>query len=72
MLQWFLIGLARAATDFPAVLAPLSGQIVDWALKDQPHVLIRKFAARAALALVDHGMLADRKNLKDRLVKVST
>jgi hypothetical protein len=70
-LQWFLIGIARAATDFPAVLAPFSDQIVDWALKNQPHVLIRQFAARAALALVDHGVLADRDNLKDRLVRVN-
>jgi len=70
-LQWFLIGIARAATEFPATLTPFVNQIVDWALKDQPHVLIRQFAARAALALVEHGVLADRENLKDRLTRVN-
>jgi hypothetical protein len=70
-LQWFLIGIARAATEFPAVLAPFASQIVDWALKDQPHVLIRQFAARAALALVNNGVLVDGDNLKDRLARVN-
>jgi hypothetical protein len=70
-LQWFLIGIARAATEFPAVLVPFANQIVDWALKDQPHVLIRQFAARAALALINNGMLVDRELLKERLVGVN-
>ena len=70
-LQWFMIGIARAATEFPARLAPFADHIVNWALKDQPHVLIRQFAARAALALVEHGVLADRENLKDRLARVN-
>ncbi len=70
-LQWFLIGVARAATEFPATLTPFVNQIVDWALKDQPHVLIRQFAARAGLALMEHGVLADRENLKDRLGRVN-
>lgn len=70
-LQWFLIGIARAATEFPTALAPFADQIVDWALKDQPHVLIRQFAARAVMALVDHGVLADQDNLKERLARVN-
>ena len=70
-LQWFLIGIARAALEFPAVLAPFASQIVDWALKDQPHVLIRLFAARAALALLDHGGLEDHDDLKERLAHVN-
>lgn len=70
-LQWFLIGIARAALDFPAVLAPFASQIADWAVKDQPHVLIRQFAARAALALVGHGALAGRDNLKERLARIN-
>jgi hypothetical protein len=70
-LQWFLIGVERAATEFPAAFTPFASQIVDWALNNQPHVLIRQFAARAALALVNNGALADRDNLKDRLAHVN-
>lgn len=66
-LQWFLIGIARAANDFPAVLAPWAGAIVDWALKDEPHVLIRQFAARAGLALVEYGALANGDDIRERL-----
>lgn len=70
-LQWFLIGIARAAPEFPKVLAPFADQIVDWALKDQSHVLIRQLAARAAFALMNNGGLADKDGLKDRLVSVN-
>ena len=70
-LQWFLIGIARAATEFPVTLAPFANHIVDWALNGQPHVLIRQFAARAALALIDSGVLMDRDDLKGRLAHVN-
>lgn len=70
-LQWFLIGIARAALDYPVALSPLASQIVDWALKDQPHVLIRHFAARAALSLIDHGVLKNENRLKERLLGVN-
>ena len=70
-LQWLLIGIARAANECPAALAAFAGQIVDWALKDQPHVLIREFAARAALALMTNGVLTDRENLKKRLIRIN-
>jgi len=69
--QWFLIGIARAATEFPKVLEPFADQIVDWVLKDQPHVQIRQFAARAAIALINNGTLADKDGLKDRLMRVN-
>jgi hypothetical protein len=68
-LQWFLIGIARGAIEFPATLAPFADQIVDWTLKDQSHVLIRQFAARAALALLKRGELQDRDSLKERLAQ---
>lgn len=70
-LQWFLIGISRAATEFPMALAPFANQIVDWALKSQPHVLIRQFAARAALALINNGVLTDEDNLKERLSHIN-
>lgn len=70
-LQWFLIGVARASIESPATLTPFASQLVDWALKDQPHIMIREFAARAALALVERGILRDDNGLKDRLAKVN-
>lgn len=69
--QWFLIGIARAAVEFPAALAPFAKQLVDWALNDQPHVLIRQFAARAVLSLINNGAMADQDSLKDRLDHVN-
>jgi NACHT domain-containing protein len=70
-LQWFLIGMARGATEFPATLAPFADQIVNWALTGQPHVLIRQFAARTALVLIERGLITDRDNLKERLTHVN-
>jgi len=70
-LQWFLIGIARAAVEYPAVLTPWTEQICNWAINDQPHILIRQFAARAGLALVDNGALANADNLKERLSRLN-
>ena len=58
-LQWLLIGLARAVLEAPSAVAPYTKQLIGWALNDQPHVLIRQFAARAAFQLVVKGYLAD-------------
>jgi NACHT domain len=69
--QWLLIGIARAAIDFPKALAPWANQIVDWALKEQPHVMIRQFAARAGLALIEGGVLEDKDHLRSRLSAVN-
>ena len=55
--QWLLIALSRAAIDHPAVLLPHADFFMHYALKDEPHVLIRHFAAKAALALVNSGNL---------------
>jgi len=66
-LQWLLIGFARAALEAPRVLAPYSGKLIDWALNDQPHVLIRQFAARTALQLIESGYLVDEDGLSELL-----
>jgi hypothetical protein len=66
-LQWLLIGLARAASKNSRGLAPHATQLIDWALKNQPHVLIRQMASRAILQLIDSGDLADEEGLRDRL-----
>jgi hypothetical protein len=70
-LQWLLIGLARAALEIPGSIALYANQLADWALKGQPHVLIRQFAARAALQLIENGYLADENGLLDRLKGVN-
>ncbi len=57
-IQWLMIACARAATDYAASLAPFAERFVDWALNDQPHILIRQFAARTALALLRQGFLS--------------
>ena len=56
--QWLLIAFARAATEYPAVLATFADRFVDLALGDQPHAMIRMFAARAAKELIENGLLS--------------
>lgn len=69
--QWLLIALARAAMDAPHVLAPYAEQLTVWALEGPPHVLMRQFAARAALQLIRSGHLADPGGLSKRLRTVN-
>ncbi len=70
-LQWLLIGLARASLEVPSAVAPYSSQLIDWALGGLPHVLIREFAARTALRLVESGYLHDERGLSARLQSVN-
>lgn len=56
--QWLMIALSRAAIENPAVLAPYWDFFIRFALKDEPHVVIRHFAAKAALALVNNGNIS--------------
>ena len=65
--QWLMIACARAATEYPASLEPFARCFVDWALREQPHVIVRQFAARAALALLQHGVLLPDDRLEERL-----
>ena len=69
--QWLMIAFARAATEHPGALAPLATCFVDWALGDQPHVMIRQFAARTALALLRAGRLPADDRLEERLRHVN-
>ena len=56
---WLLIGLARAARANPVALMEHYSKFVDIALNGIPHVLIRGFAARAALAIITSGAVQD-------------
>ena len=66
-----MIAFARAATEFPGTLAPFATRLVDWALNDQPHVMMRLFAARAALALIKNGVLPGEDHLLEPLSRVN-
>ena len=69
--QWLMIAFARAATQYPEALAPFGPRLVGWALDDQPHVMIRQFAARATLALSEGGAWASDDGMEDRLRAVN-
>jgi hypothetical protein len=51
--QWLLIALARAALDHPEVLARYGAGLIQTTQQGELHLLIRHFAAKAALALID-------------------
>ena len=70
-LQWLLVAFARASIEFPAALAPSASRCVAWAVNDQPHVMIRMFAARTALALIENGVLPAEERLVERLSRVN-
>ena len=72
--QWLLIGLARAAKDHPDLVAPHVNFLIGLAFTGEPHVLIREFAKRTILALLDAGLLESQVDLRQRLsvVNVST
>ena len=69
--QWLLIGLARAAKDQPKLIAPYADFLIQLAFAGEPHVLIREFAKRALLALLDAGDLHSQADLRHRLATVN-
>lgn len=70
--QWLLIGLARAAKDCPDLVATHADFLNEQALAGEPHVLIREFAKRALLALLDAGFLTSQPELRERLSVLNT
>jgi hypothetical protein len=70
--QWLLIALARAAKENPEVLFPHADFLIRLALNGEPHILIRGFAARAALELMDSGVPGyDQPDLREKLLAVN-
>ena len=66
--QWLLIGLSRTAKDYPEYMAPYADFLMKVAFDEEPHVLMREFAKRALLALLDSGYLASKgDDLRQRL-----
>ena len=68
--QWLLIAFARAAVEFPDAVAPFARRIVEIALDSQPHVVVRMFAARAAMALIENEVVP-ASDLLERLSRVN-
>jgi len=55
---WLLIALARTAHDFPAEIARYKNELLSFVLEDNdPHVLMRHFAAHALLTCINVGHL---------------
>lgn len=69
--QWLLIALARAAKETPHAVAVHSDFILKYLQFTEMHVLIREFAKRAALALIDAGVLAPAQREAIARVNVS-
>ncbi|PTM94467.1 AVAST type 3 anti-phage nuclease/ATPase Avs3a [Mycoplana dimorpha] len=70
-LQWFLIGVNRGAIANAAALAPYGQRLMDLALKGEPHILIRLFAARAVRILMDNEIVDDQADLRHTLEHVA-
>ena len=63
---WMLIALARIALDYPAEISKYKDVLLSIATeKNDPHVLMRHFAARALLSCIDAGNL----DLPTRIVR---
>lgn len=69
--QWLLIGLSRAAKDRPDIVAPHADFLINLAFTGEPHALIREFAKRTLLALLDAGLLATQADFRSRLATVN-
>ena len=70
-LQWLLISLARATKEVPSVLAPYATTFIELALNGESHVLIRQFAARAALAFTENEMFPGDDQVIRRLKEIN-
>ena len=70
--QWLMIALARAASEHPTMLVAHTDFFIRFALEDEPHVVIRHFAAKAALAIAESGHFELDGNIVARLAVVNT
>lgn len=70
--QWLLIATARAASEFGSALVPHADHFLAPLGANQPHVLIRLFAARTALTLADQGLIELQPDVRERLIDINT
>ena len=69
--QWLMIALARAASENPTILVSYKDFFIRFALNDEPHVVIRHFAAKAALAIAESGHFELDENIAAQLAAVN-
>lgn len=69
--QWLLIAVARVAKESPAMIVPHCENLSQIALGKTNHILIREFAARAVLALMNSGHFEASPNIRKRLSEVN-
>jgi hypothetical protein len=69
--QWLAIALARAAVESPAMLVPHLQFLLHLALECDSHILIRGFAAAAALALESSGLVSIDPATRGRLTAIN-
>lgn len=70
--QWLLIATARAALEFGSALVPHADYFLISSGENQPHVLIRLFAARTALALAAQGLIELQADVQERLMNCNS
>ncbi|ELO0755446.1 hypothetical protein QNO85_002930 [Salmonella enterica] len=68
---WLMIAAARVALDDGKSLIPNIDYFYRYATTDQPHVLIRLFAARTLLALHDSGLISIPAQEEDKLRNIN-
>lgn len=68
---WLLIAVARAAQDDGKALIPYTDYFYRYATTEQPHVLIRLFAARALIALNEAGLISITNQERDKLYNIN-
>lgn len=68
---WLMIAAARVALDDGKSLIPNIGYFYRYATTEQPHVLIRLFAARTLLALHDSGLISIPAQEEDKLRNIN-
>ncbi|HBX7613407.1 TPA: NACHT domain-containing protein [Klebsiella pneumoniae] len=68
---WLMIAAARVALDDGKSLIPNIGYFYRYATTDQPHVLIRLFAARTLLALHNSGLISIPAQEEDKLRNIN-
>jgi hypothetical protein len=69
--QWLTIALARAASETPAILAPHLRFLLRVALEDEPHIIIRSFAANTVLALSNNGLVSIEPATRHKLTAIN-
>ncbi|EHJ4141185.1 hypothetical protein J1C17_003521 [Escherichia fergusonii] len=68
---WLMIAAARAALEYGEALIPHVDYFYRYATTDQPHVLIRLFAARTLLALHDGELISISTQERDKLQNIN-